>query len=309
MSKKLFNERNITALVRQGRISPEEGVALRETRSASDLKISAKSPRAAKAAARLLGQQLTDEDAIFEPGMNRNPLQLRYDANDTAKAVLDVLMRPNSIPIWAFDPSALEARSLPSDLAAELNMLTAITTYSAAAVFNPQPSVTGSRTTAGAATLSHPGAATDRPMVVPAISIEISQSQDASQLGQVDFSIAGDYWHGGLPYLDANAATTADHLTASPGGFSTGSAVFVARQRGKQRIILTPYKVIGAKTYVCPATLAKIDTLANAAVALTCTVNSMPAGHLVEFVAQGVDHAFFRRMYDQFASYLGFGTH
>lgn len=216
------------------------------------------------------------------------------------RQVLEIMLRPIRVPVWAYDRRIVEARSLPSDEEAELNVLALLTMYNQAGVINPEAPVTGSTTATGTdITLSHPTAADHYPFIFPSLLMEISQDNNTSQLGQVVANIAGFLYGGGTPNLDPNAATTADHYATTTADWSTGSFTFVPKVKDvKAQIIVHPYKVVNAKTFLSPGMLANIDTMSN--IALTCVIDttSQPAGTLVEATALGADHTFFRRVYD-----------
>lgn len=273
-------------------------------KAAGDVKIVSNDPEARAVGAALLqtvSASRAGADApsgkIYEPGGS-------VRESDWA-SVLELVFTPMRVPIWSYDPTEVEGRTIPSDLQAELNLFALLHMYAHAATMNPLPPVTGSTTSTGTnVTLAHPTAADPRPMIVPAFLLELAPDESTSQLGQVAGTITGWLYGGGTPDLEANAATTADHYTATSADWSTGTFSFVPRVRRKTTIVIHPYKSVNSKTYLCPAQLANIDTMAATALTATLDTTAQPSGMLVEFTAVGVDHDYFRSSFSRLANML-----
>jgi hypothetical protein len=278
-------------------IRPSALKAFQRSRDSGDLRVVAENPAARKLARDILAQ-VAESRAGSDAPSGRIPNLGSAPSPGDYGSIVDLLFAPRRVPIWDYDEADLEARSLPSDRYAELNVLALMHIYNHAATMSPEGPVTGSTTATGTdVTLSHPTAASLHPMVVPGFLIEFSLDNNTSQLGQITATLTGYLYGGGTPNLDANAATTADHYAATTADFATGSFTFVPRRKDKTRVLLTPYKVVNAKTFIAPAMLANIDTMASTALTAVLDTTAQPAGTLVEITALGVDHDFFRQLY------------
>lgn len=150
------------------------------------------------------------------------------------------------VPLYAYNPSELEVRSLPCDEYAELNMLSMVGMYSRCAQEALIPVVSSmldpSVSTPSSFFLQAP-AGIIRPAPICGVLVEFSVQRDAGILGSVTFRVKG--------------AFDFDHDGTCKDLFDSGT-IMVAPRTAERKIplLITPYKVVNGKTYVRPLMIA-----------------------------------------------------
>lgn len=274
---KIFN-RNM-----KPQVTPRDIEALRRSAARGGLSVKADDPAAAAAAKKLLE---TPPAPPPSPGPSGEVERL------SIAKIINAFSATAKTPVWEFDDEVLTARTLPSDREAELSLFALHMLYYQAAAITPYAPVTGSRSTAGAITLSAAHAA-KVPQIVPGILLEFSVTPDSSTLGQFSGNVVGHYY-GGRGIALSNGPVSIDSPATD---FDSGTFIFVPKtNKAKGQVILTPFKVVNGKTFLTPLVLAPALTIGAAAATIVVNVATLPSNSLVEATALGVDHDFFNRM-------------